>query len=113
MEEVEEVEEVEAVAARHLLPLELEQRRDRLDRAQDRRDRADDDGVGGEHGGEPLEAVDHLRLAERRHIGAVTRNVLQCLQRETSDVRVVGAARPRALEQHFERAHPHQIRLHL
>ena len=51
----------------------------------------------------PSAAVSRVRMSGR----------LQRLQRETSDVRVVGAARPRALEEHFERAHPHQIRLHL
>ena len=54
-----------------------------------------------------------VAVEEEAGMVAVAARHLQRLQRETADVRVVGAARPRALEQHFERAHPHQIRLHL
>ena len=54
-----------------------------------------------------------MAVEEEAGMVAVAARHLQRLQRETADVRVVGAARPGALEQHFERAHPHQIRLHL
>ena len=54
-----------------------------------------------------------VAVEEEAGMVAVAARHLQRLQRETSDVRVVGAPRPRALEEHLERTHPHQIRLHL
>ena len=54
-----------------------------------------------------------VAVEEEAGMVAVAARHLQRLQRETADVRVVGAARPGAFEQHFERTHPHQIRLHL